>query len=140
MSKRRMSVVIAAAALMSAVAGGAYAADKPAKPMDFTVRSEPTTVAPNSGRALKYDASKGRFGFTLGVQQPDGRERAAEPRRGYTARASWRDPYSFEAVGLKDGQTIGGATYAVSPDARNMTAAVMSAGTPSRPRGMRFRS
>jgi hypothetical protein len=51
----------------------------------------------------------------------DGRERAPEPRRGYTVRASWRDPYSFEAVGLEDGQTIGGATYAVSPDGRTLT-------------------
>jgi hypothetical protein len=51
----------------------------------------------------------------------DGRERAAEPRRGYSVRASWRDPYGFEAVGLKDGQTIGGATYAVSPDGRTLT-------------------
>jgi hypothetical protein len=73
MSKRRMSVVIAAAALMSAVGGGAYAADKPSKPMDFTVKSEPTTAAPNAGRNTKLDAGKGRFGFTLDIQQPDGR-------------------------------------------------------------------
>jgi len=73
MSKGRMSVVIAAAALMSAAAGGAYAADKPSKPVDFTVRSEPVAAAPGVGTALKYDASKGRFGFTLGIQQPDGR-------------------------------------------------------------------
>ena len=53
----------------------------------------------------------------------DGRERAAEPRRGYTVRASWRDPYSFEAVGMKDGQTIGGATYAVSRDGKTLTIA-----------------
>lgn len=32
-----------------------------------------------------------------------------------------RDPYSFEAIGLKDGETIGGATYAVSPDGRTLT-------------------
>lgn len=71
-----MSVAIAAAALMSAVAGGACAAEK-GKPVDFTVRSEPTTVAPNGGRSYTYDASKGRFGFTLRMQQPD--DRAATP-------------------------------------------------------------
>ena len=73
MSKRRMSVVLAAAALISAVGGGAYAADKAPKPLDFTVKSEPMTVAPNAGRNTKWDASKGRFGFTLDIQQPDGR-------------------------------------------------------------------
>ena len=73
MNVRRMSVMIAAAALLSAAAGGAHAADK-AKPMDFTVKAEPTTVAPNAGRITKFDASKGRFGITLGVQQQSARE------------------------------------------------------------------
>jgi hypothetical protein len=53
----------------------------------------------------------------------DGRERAADPRRNYSVRASWRDPYTLEAVGLEDGQSIGGATYAVSPDGRTLTIA-----------------
>lgn len=53
----------------------------------------------------------------------DGRERAAEPRRGYSVRASWRDPLTLETVGLKDGQVIGGATYAVSPDGETLTVA-----------------
>jgi hypothetical protein len=74
MSTRRLSCALAAAALMSAVAGSAWAADKPSKPMDFTVRSEPAAAAPNTGQALRYDASKGRFGFTLGLQQPAQRE------------------------------------------------------------------
>ena len=73
MSIRRTSVVFATAALMSAVAGSAWAADKVSKPVDFTVRSEPAAAAPNTGKNLKWDASKGRFGFTLDVQQPDGR-------------------------------------------------------------------
>lgn len=73
MSKRRMSVVIAAAALISAVGGSAYAQDKAAKPMDFTVKSEPSTAAPNAGRNTMLDAGKGRFGITLGIQQSDGR-------------------------------------------------------------------
>ena len=51
----------------------------------------------------------------------DGHERVAEPRRGYSVRASWRDPYTLETVGLKDGQPIGGATYAVSPDGQTLT-------------------
>ena len=73
MPVRRMSVMIAAAALMSAAAGGAHAADK-SKPMDFTVKAEPITAAPNGGRITRFDASKGRFGVTLGVQQPTARE------------------------------------------------------------------
>lgn len=73
MSTRRMSVVIAAAALMSTVSGGAYAADKVSRSLDFTVKSEPTTAAPNAGRNMKWDATKGRFGFTLDIQQPDTR-------------------------------------------------------------------
>jgi hypothetical protein len=53
----------------------------------------------------------------------DGRERPTEPRRGYSVRASWRDPLTLEAVGVKDGQVIGGATYAVSPDGETLTVA-----------------
>lgn len=75
MSKRRMSVMsFAAAALISAAAGIAHADDKSGKAVDFTVRSEPTTAAPDAGRMLRYDASKGRFGLTLGIRQPDSRE------------------------------------------------------------------
>lgn len=73
MSKRRMSVVLAATALISAAAGNAYADTKASKPMDFTVKSEPITAAPNAGRNMKFDASKGRFGIVLDIQQPDGR-------------------------------------------------------------------
>lgn len=65
--------MIAAAALLSAAAGGAHAADKN-KRIDFTVKSEPTAAAPGAGRIMKYDASKGRFGLTLGVKQTDSRE------------------------------------------------------------------
>jgi hypothetical protein len=70
MSKGRISVLIAATALLSAAAGGASAADK-GRHVDFSVRAEPTAAAPNSGKTLKYDASKGRFGLTLNLQQPD---------------------------------------------------------------------
>ena len=72
MNFRRISMMIAAATLISGAASGAWAADK-GRPLDFTVRSEPAAVAPNSGRTVKWDASKGRFGFTLDMQQPDER-------------------------------------------------------------------
>lgn len=71
MSIHRVSYMIATAALLSAVATGAWAADKPSKALDFTVKSEPVTAAPNGAKALRYDASKGRFGFTLSVEQPE---------------------------------------------------------------------
>lgn len=78
MTVRRLSFVIAAAALSSAVAGGAWAADKASSrpPVDFTVRSEPVaplSITPNAGRVMKWDASKGRFGLTLDMQQPSER-------------------------------------------------------------------
>lgn len=71
MSIRRISFVIASAALLSAAAGGAWAADKISRPVDFTVKSEPVTAAPNAARALRYDARTGRFGFTLSIEQPE---------------------------------------------------------------------
>lgn len=67
-----MSVMIAATALLSAAAGSASAADK-AKPVDFTVRSEPAAAAPDAGRILKWDAVKGRWGLTVNLQQPSER-------------------------------------------------------------------
>lgn len=73
MSVGRIAGTFVAAALLSAVAGGAHAADKN-KRIDFTVKSEPTAAAPGAGRIMKYDASKGRFGFTLGVRQTEARE------------------------------------------------------------------
>lgn len=76
MSVSRISVVMLATALMSAAGGVAHAADKVSKPLDFTVKAEPITVAPNGGKAFVYDASRGRVGFTLGIQQPVGRQMA----------------------------------------------------------------
>ena len=73
---RRISHVIAATALFSAAAFGASAAER-GKVVDFTVKSEPMTVAPNGGQAWKWDASKGRFGFTLNIQQPQERPAVA---------------------------------------------------------------
>ena len=77
MTLRRLSVVIGAAALISAVAGGAWAGDRGGKPVDFTVRTEPLAVAPNSGQSLRMDATKGQFGLTFTLQQPG--ERRATP-------------------------------------------------------------
>jgi hypothetical protein len=73
MSGRRVTVLIAAAALVGAAAGAAQAADVKGKPLDFTVRSEPTAVAPGAPKALKWDAFKGRWGLTLNLEQPDAR-------------------------------------------------------------------
>lgn len=73
MSVRRLSVLVAAAVLSSAVAGGAMAADKN-KRIDFTVRSEPTAAAPGASQMLKWDARKGRWGLTLDMQQSEARE------------------------------------------------------------------
>lgn len=70
---RRILATTALTALLSA-AGAAHAADKSPRPMDFTVRAEPAAAAPNSGQVLKWDARKGRFGFTLDMQQPATRE------------------------------------------------------------------
>ena len=76
MNARRISLVIATATLLSVASGNASAADK-GKVVDFTVKSEPLTSAPNGGKALKWDASKGRFGFTLNIQQPQERPAVA---------------------------------------------------------------
>jgi hypothetical protein len=43
------------------------------------------------------------------------------PSAGYSLRATWRGPRSLETVGTKDGRTIGGATYTISPDGLTMT-------------------
>lgn len=72
----RIRAAAFAIALTSATGGVAHGADKVSKPVDFTVKAEPITLAPNSGKAYLYDASRGRLGFTLGIQQPEGRQMA----------------------------------------------------------------
>ena len=72
-STHRWTVALAAAALVAAATGVAQAADK-GKNVDFTVRAEPSAAAPGAAKILKYDASKGRFGLTLDLQQQDIRE------------------------------------------------------------------
>ena len=119
MSVRRLSFVIAAAALMSAAAGGAWAADKTPRPMDFTGRSEPAAplaITPNAGRVMKWDASAGRFGLTLDMQQPS--ERPVAPND-IAAGAYYRITPSLRvggAVALGD-QTLTARTNAAVPPA-----------------------
>jgi hypothetical protein len=68
-------MLFVATALVSAAAGVAQAADKPAgKPLDFTVRAEaPSAIAPQGVKSTKWDARKGRWGLTLNMEQPDAR-------------------------------------------------------------------
>lgn len=76
-STHRWNVALAAAALVVAASGVAHAADKGAdrgKKVDFTVRAEPSAAAPGASNILKYDASKGRWGLTLDLQQQNVRE------------------------------------------------------------------
>jgi len=72
MSVRKTALLIAATALLSAGAGVASAADAKGKPIDFTVRTETSAIAPGT-QTLKWDAAKGHWGLTLNLQQPDSR-------------------------------------------------------------------
>ena len=67
---RRFSLLIAAAALMSAASGAAQAADPP-KPLDITVRRDASSIPSAGMRSLKWDARKGRWGVTLNMDQSD---------------------------------------------------------------------
>ena len=64
--------VFAIAAALAAVSGAAQAQVK-AKPLDFTVRAEPTSAAPDAGKRLKWDAAKGRWGLTFNLDQTETR-------------------------------------------------------------------
>jgi hypothetical protein len=66
------------------------------------------------------DAS-GRQERHINTIRADGREYAAESGHGYCVVAKWRDPYTLETVGKKDGQVVGAATYQVSTDRRVLT-------------------
>ena len=67
---RRFSLLIAAAALLSAASGAAQAADPP-KPLDITVRRDVSSIPSAGMRSLKWDARKGRWGVTLNMDQSD---------------------------------------------------------------------
>src|SRR5512138_2815961 len=72
MAYSRLSAAVFAVALMSAAAGTAHAADK-GRPIDFTVRTEPTAAAPQSGVTTRWDASTRHWGVTVNLQQPNAR-------------------------------------------------------------------
>ena len=72
MSVRKIALLIAASALLSAGAGAAQAADAKGKPIDFTVRTETSAIAPGT-QTFKWDAARGRWGLMLNLQQPDSR-------------------------------------------------------------------
>src|SRR6185503_20607935 len=67
MDVRKVALLVAAAALMGGTA--ARAADaKSSKPIDFTVRTETSPIAPGA-QTVKWDAAKGRWGVTVNLQQ-----------------------------------------------------------------------
>lgn len=71
MSARLIASVFGVAALLGAAAGVAQAAEAP-KPTDFTVRPD---ASPAGGpKTMKWDATRGRWGVTLNLQQPETRE------------------------------------------------------------------
>jgi len=74
MSARTVSLLVGVAALFSAAAFGAHAETPKARTIDFSVRSEASTLNPQGAKSLKWDTRKGRWGVTLNLEQPDSRE------------------------------------------------------------------
>ena len=71
----RTVMALVGAALISS-AGSMAHAQTTKKTTDFSVRSETSALAsPQAAKALKFDARKGRWGVTLNLQEPDGRDR-----------------------------------------------------------------
>lgn len=98
MSARGLASLVVLAALLGA-AGGACAAEAPAgKSIDFTVRTEPTSVAsPAAGKTLKWDARRGRWGLTLNLEQPE------------TRGSNWNDVQAGAYYRLTPSLRVGGA-------------------------------
>jgi hypothetical protein len=76
MSVRRLAGFALATAILAA-GGAVHAAEAPAtaaksKPIDFTVRTDVSAIAPQAP-VTKWDAAKGKWGVTLNLQQPDTR-------------------------------------------------------------------
>jgi hypothetical protein len=63
----------------------------------------------------------GRVERRVNAVRADGLEHVPASGRGYSLIATWRDSYTLETVGKKDGEIVGGATYAVSADDRTLT-------------------
>ena len=97
MAPRRIATILGAAALFGAAAGAAHAADAPAKPMDFTVRPDPTLAGSAGPKTLKFDARHGRWGVTLNLQQPDTRE------------STWNDVQAGAYFHITPSLRVGGA-------------------------------
>ena len=77
MSVRKLAVLAATTVLLGAGASVAQAADAAkTKPMDFTVHTESSAIAPGA-QTLKWDAARGHWGFMLNLQQPDTRAATA---------------------------------------------------------------
>jgi len=77
MSVCKFAVLVATTALLGAGAGVAHAADAAkSKPMDFTVHTETSAIAPGA-QTLKWDAARGHWGVMLNLQQPDTRAATA---------------------------------------------------------------
>ena len=92
MSTSRVMMMVGAALAIS-VGTTAHAQVK--KTTDFTVRSE--APAPNLPQVLKFDARKGRWGVTLNLQQPDGRD------------AKWNDVQAGAYFRVTPSLRVGGA-------------------------------
>ncbi|HEX4711410.1 NtrZ family periplasmic regulatory protein [Phenylobacterium sp.] len=77
MSVHKLALLVVTTALLGAASGVAQAADpKTSKPMDFTVRTETSPIAPGS-QTVKWDAARGHWGVVLNLQQPEARAATA---------------------------------------------------------------
>jgi hypothetical protein len=76
MSVRKFALLVATTALIGAAAGVAQAADAKGKPMDFSVHTESSPIAPGS-QTVKWDAARGKWGVVLNLQQPEARAATA---------------------------------------------------------------
>lgn len=95
MSKRTV-ISLMSAALLVGVASSAHA-ETAKKITDFTVRSDVSTLAPQGTKSLKWDARKGRWGVTLNLDQPVGRD------------AQWNDVQAGAYFRVTPSLRIGGA-------------------------------
>jgi hypothetical protein len=100
MSVRTIAGFAVATAILAASAGAAQAADGPgakAKPLDFTVRTDSSAIAPQSS-TVKWDATvKGKWGVTLNLQQPD------------TRASNWNDVQAGAYYRITPSLRVGGA-------------------------------
>lgn len=92
----RTVISLLGAALLAGVASSAHA-DTAKKTTDFTVRSDVSTLAPQGTKSLKWDARKGRWGVTLNLDQPVGRD------------AQWNDIQAGAYFRVTPSLRIGGA-------------------------------